>query len=94
MEAPERKFPSTWLNIGTQPEFLCHLTKGALLIMQKIWKEMNPTGKGQRSLEGRRNGNEFSIKELIFAGENTSCYVSSHLEAEQVRRTEQYYSVA
>lgn len=35
-----------------------------------------------------------SVKELLFAGENTGCYVSSHFEVEQLRRTEQYYSVA
>lgn len=54
--------------------------------MSPIWKEL-------RRLEGGRNGNWFSIKELILAGENTA-YVSSYLDAEQLRRIEQYYPLA
>lgn len=53
------------------------------------------TGKGLRRLAGQKERKLVLHQRAgIFSNENTRCCMSSHFEVEQLRRTEQYYSVA
>lgn len=78
------------LNIGAQPAYHRHFTKGTLLF-HKIWNEVTPTGKQLRGLEKQK---EWKLILHQKAGLCSWKCASSHFQVDQLKWTEQDYSAA